>query len=144
MAHFARRGFQLSVPKCEYRVVIGLAPISVICVQRGLSGEVFAQGLRGGVFSWSYYGTSDGIEANTRDTYTEHVMRCQWGRTADAMQSWMVARRCEHCRRRRDILCNNLCSSRILWAEATLATSWLPRIISRTSCNGGIYQSMKY
>eukprot|EP00904_Undaria_pinnatifida_P008715 jgi/Undpi1/4974/HiC_scaffold_19.g08326.m1 len=61
--------------------------------EREVPGEVFAQGLRGGVFSWSYYGTSDGIEANTRDTYTEHVMRCQWGRTADSMQSWMVARR---------------------------------------------------
>ncbi|CAM9509281.1 unnamed protein product [Pylaiella littoralis] len=59
----------------------------------GLPGEVFARGLRGGVFSWSYYGTSDGIEANTRDTYTEHVMRCQWGRTGETMQSWMVARR---------------------------------------------------
>ncbi|CAM9112784.1 unnamed protein product [Scytosiphon promiscuus] len=59
----------------------------------GSPGEVFARGLRGGVFSWSYYGTSDGIEANTRDTYTEHVMRCKWGTTKDAMHSWMVARR---------------------------------------------------
>lgn len=61
--------------------------------QYGLPGEAFARGLAGGVFSWSYYGTSDGIETNTKDTYTEHVMRCQWGRTADTMQSWMVARR---------------------------------------------------
>lgn len=45
------------------------------------------------MFSWSYYGTSDGIEANTRDSYTEHVMRIQWGKTADTMISWMVARR---------------------------------------------------
>lgn len=61
--------------------------------QYGNPGEVFARGLRGGVFSWSYYGTSDGIEANTKDTYTEHVMRIQWGKTADTMTSWMVARR---------------------------------------------------
>lgn len=66
-----------------------------IFLQYGLPGEVFAKGLGGGIFSWSYYGTSDGIEANTRDTYTEHVMRCRWGRTAESMQSWMVARRWE-------------------------------------------------
>lgn len=58
-------------------------------------GEAFAKGLGGGIFSWSYYGTSEGMEQNTRDTYTEHVMRCQWGRTVDTMQSWMVARRYE-------------------------------------------------
>lgn len=54
------------------------------------------------MFSWSYYGTSDGIEANTRDSYTEHVMRIQWGKTADTMISWMVARRSDSshsCRR---------------------------------------------
>ncbi|CAM9263969.1 unnamed protein product [Sphacelaria rigidula] len=58
-----------------------------------MSGEVIAKGIEGGIFSWSYYGTSDGVEPNTRDAYTEHVMRCQWGPTADSMKSWMVARR---------------------------------------------------
>ncbi|CAB1112131.1 unnamed protein product [Ectocarpus sp. CCAP 1310/34] len=63
--------------------------------QHGSTGEVFARGVRGGVFSWSYYGTSDGIESNTRDAYTEHVMRCQWGKSVHTMHemSWMVARR---------------------------------------------------
>lgn len=68
-------------------------PCPLHSTQYGIPGEVIARGLRGGVFSWSYYGTSDGIEANTRDSYTEHVMRIQWGKTADTMISWMVARR---------------------------------------------------
>lgn len=62
--------------------------------QFGGGPEAFSKGLGGGVFSWSYYGTSEGLEPNTRDTYTEHVMQCQWGRTVDTMKSWMVARRC--------------------------------------------------
>ncbi|KAG5180436.1 hypothetical protein JKP88DRAFT_323841 [Tribonema minus] len=51
-----------------------------------------------GVFSWSLYGTSDGSEApgarlSTGDTYTEYVMRCQWGPDLQHMSPWMVARR---------------------------------------------------
>lgn len=72
-----------------------LMPASRVFTQHGSTGDVFARGVRGGVFSWSYYGTSDGIESNTRDAYTEHVMRCQWGKTVHTMHemSWMVARR---------------------------------------------------
>ncbi|CAM9155534.1 unnamed protein product [Choristocarpus tenellus] len=55
-------------------------------------GEARARVL-GGVFSWSYYGPSDGLEPVTNEMYTEHIMRCQWGHNEESMSSWMVARR---------------------------------------------------
>jgi len=51
-----------------------------------------------GVFSWSLYGTTDGTETigtplARSETYTEYVMRCQWGPDPQNMSPWMVARR---------------------------------------------------
>ncbi|CAM9462660.1 unnamed protein product [Discosporangium mesarthrocarpum] len=60
-------------------------------LQQRHPGEARAKVLDG-VFAWSYYGPSEGVEPGTRDMYTEHVMRCQWGPSDDDMMSWMVAR----------------------------------------------------
>ncbi len=46
-----------------------------------------------GVFSWSMYGTHEGVDATTGDAFIEYVMRCQWGPDHKTMTPWMVARR---------------------------------------------------
>ncbi|KAJ1449650.1 hypothetical protein M885DRAFT_448910 [Pelagophyceae sp. CCMP2097] len=47
----------------------------------------------GGVFSVGMYGTAEAKDYETGEAYTEYILRCQWGRTFEAMQPWMVARR---------------------------------------------------
>ncbi len=46
-----------------------------------------------GIFSWSMYGTHEGVDATTGDAFIEYVMRCQWGPDHKSMTPWMVARR---------------------------------------------------
>ncbi len=46
-----------------------------------------------GIFSWSMYGTHEGVDATTGDVFIEYVMRCQWGPDHKTMTPWMVARR---------------------------------------------------
>ncbi len=46
-----------------------------------------------GIFSWSMYGTHEGVDPGTGDAFTEYVMRCQWGPNHKSMTPWMVARR---------------------------------------------------
>ncbi len=46
-----------------------------------------------GIFSWSMYGTYEGVDATTGDAFIEYVMRCQWGPSHKSMTPWMVARR---------------------------------------------------
>ena len=47
----------------------------------------------GGVFSCAMYGTAEARDFETGATYTEYIMRCQWGTTFNHMAPWMVARR---------------------------------------------------
>jgi hypothetical protein len=45
-----------------------------------------------GVFSWQMYGSAEAID-EYGGTYTEYLMRCQWGTTFDNLQPWIVAHR---------------------------------------------------
>lgn len=45
-----------------------------------------------GVFSWQMYGSAEAIDEMGR-TYTEYLMRCQWGTSWDNLQPWISARR---------------------------------------------------
>ncbi|RYG68757.1 hypothetical protein EON64_04420, partial [archaeon] len=45
-----------------------------------------------GIFSWQMYGSAEAID-EFGNTYTEYLMRCQWGSTFDNLQPWIVAHR---------------------------------------------------
>jgi hypothetical protein len=45
-----------------------------------------------GIFSWQMYGSAEAVD-ETGKSYTEYLMRCQWGTTWDNMQPWISARR---------------------------------------------------
>lgn len=44
-----------------------------------------------GIFSWQMYGSAEAVDEN--NSYTEYLMRCQWGTTFENMQPWIVAHR---------------------------------------------------
>jgi hypothetical protein len=45
-----------------------------------------------GVFSWQMYGSAEALD-EYGNTYTEYLMRCQWGTHFDNLQPWIVAHR---------------------------------------------------
>ena len=45
-----------------------------------------------GIFSWEMYGSAEAIDEGG-NTYTEYLMRCQWGTTWENLQPWISARR---------------------------------------------------
>ena len=45
-----------------------------------------------GIFSWQMYGSAEAID-ESGSTYTEYLMRCQWGTSWDNLQPWISARR---------------------------------------------------
>lgn len=45
-----------------------------------------------GIFSWQMYGSAEAMD-EYGNTYTEYLMRCQWGTTFDNLQPWIVAHR---------------------------------------------------
>lgn len=45
-----------------------------------------------GVFSWQMYGSAEALD-EYGNTYTEYLMRCQWGTSFENMQPWIVAHR---------------------------------------------------
>lgn len=45
-----------------------------------------------GIFCWQMYGSADALD-EYGNTYTEYLMRCQWGTTFDNLQPWIVAHR---------------------------------------------------
>jgi len=40
----------------------------------------------GGIFACSMYGAVESREPNTMKSYTEYLLRCQWGRTIETMK----------------------------------------------------------
>ena len=46
----------------------------------------------GGCFSWQMYSAVDAVDEHGK-SYTEYLMRCQWGTNWENMQPWLVARR---------------------------------------------------
>jgi hypothetical protein len=45
-----------------------------------------------GIFSWQMYGSAEAID-EYGNSYTEYLMRCQWGTTFENLQPWIVAHR---------------------------------------------------
>jgi len=45
-----------------------------------------------GIFSWQMYGSAEAVD-ESGSTYTEYLMRCQWGTSWDNLQPWISARR---------------------------------------------------
>ncbi len=45
-----------------------------------------------GIFSWQMYGSAEAVD-ESGSTYTEYLMRCQWGTSWDNLQPWIAARR---------------------------------------------------
>eukprot|EP01039_Chlorochromonas_danica_P009674 gene9674-10697_t len=45
-----------------------------------------------GIFSWQMYGSAEAID-EFGNTYTEYLMRCQWGSSFENLQPWIVAHR---------------------------------------------------
>lgn len=45
-----------------------------------------------GIFSWQMYGSAEALD-EFGNTYTEYLMRCQWGTSFDNLQPWIVAHR---------------------------------------------------
>ena len=43
--------------------------------------------LQDGIFSWQMYGSAEAID-EYGNSYTEYLMRCQWGTTFDNLQPW--------------------------------------------------------
>jgi len=45
-----------------------------------------------GIFSWQMYGSAEAVDESGK-SYTEYLMRCQWGTNWENMQPWIAARR---------------------------------------------------
>lgn len=45
-----------------------------------------------GIFSWQMYGSAEALD-EFGNTYTEYLMRCQWGTSFENLQPWIVAHR---------------------------------------------------
>lgn len=45
-----------------------------------------------GIFSWQMYGSAEAVD-ESGSTYTEYLMRCQWGTSWENLQPWISARR---------------------------------------------------
>jgi len=68
-----------------------------------------------GIFSWQMYGSAEAVDESGK-SYTEYLMRCQWGTNWENMQPWIAARRFREfeqldssLRKHFAILSNNLC-----------------------------------
>lgn len=68
-----------------------------------------------GIFSWQMYGSAEAVDESGK-SYTEYLMRCQWGTNWENMQPWIAARRFREfeqldfsLRKNYAILSNNLC-----------------------------------
>jgi hypothetical protein len=45
-----------------------------------------------GIFSWQMYGSAEAVD-ESGNSYTEYLMRCQWGTSWENLQPWISARR---------------------------------------------------
>ena len=68
-----------------------------------------------GIFSWQMYGSAEAVDESGK-SYTEYLMRCQWGTNWENMQPWIAARRFREfeqldssLRKHFALLSNNLC-----------------------------------
>jgi len=68
-----------------------------------------------GIFSWQMYGSAEAVDEAGK-SYTEYLMRCQWGTNWDNMQPWIAARRFREfeqldssLKKHFPLLANNLC-----------------------------------